>query len=380
MTDVCLTVENSYPYRTGGVSEAVDDLVRSLPDVRFSILHLHDPDERPGTAAYASPANVTRVLTAPIGPSASAAVPDALIYHALCTGEASEVAGAAARERDAAFLLTEHGLAWHEARLGVVGCKPFRTRPRPGQDVIAALRRQVPHAYQRADAITTVCADNARRQIAWGADPRRVAVLPNAVAPQRTPSPSGRPLTVGLVGRVVPVKDVVTFLRACRLVADLRDDVRFEVIGPLDHDPSYVDRCLVIVEELDLGRCVRFRGPEPRTRWPESLDVAVLTSVSEAQPLALLEAMAAGRPTVSTAVGGCAELLGGSRPAGLLTRPRDPRATAAAILRLAADPALRAEMGAEGRRRARLRHDPDAVAGAYRRLYERLSERRRIRA
>ena len=380
MTDVCLMVENSYPYRTGGVSEAVDDLIRSLPDVRFSVLHLHDPDERLGTPAYASPDNLTQVLTAPIGPSASGAVPDALVYHALCTGEASDVAGVAARERDSAFVLTEHGLAWHEARLGIVGCKPFRTRPRPGHDVLAALRRQVARAYEQADAITTVCADNACRQITWGADPRRVEIVPNAVAPRRTPSFSERPLTVGLVGRVVPVKDIVTFLHACRLVADQRDDVRFEIIGPLDHDPSYVDRCLSIVGELDLGRRLRFRGAEPRTLWPERLDVAVLTSVSEAQPLVLLEAMAAGRPAVSTAVGGCEQLLGGSRPAGLLTPPRDPRATATAILRLLSDPALRAKMGAEGRRRVRLRHDPEAVAGVHRRLYERLSDRQHVRA
>ena len=380
MTDVCLTVESSYPYRTGGVSEAVDDLVRSLPDVSFSVVHLHDPDEAPGTLAYAPPANVNHVLASPIGAAASRPVPDALVYHALCTGAASEVAAASARERDAAFVLTEHGLAWHEARLGIVGCKPFRHRPRPGHDVLGLLRRQVPSAYERADAITTVCGHNARRQIAWGADARRVAVVPNAVAERPVPVVADRPLTVGLVGRVVEVKDVGTFLRACRLVADQRDDVRFEVIGPLDHDPSYVDRCQALAGELDLGRRLRFVGAESRTRWPERLDVAVLTSVSEASPLVLLEAMAAGRPTVSTAVGGCGELIGGDRPAGLLTRPRDPRATAAAILRLAADPALRLRLGAEGRRRAGRRHHPDAVAAAHRRLYERVSERGRARA
>jgi glycosyltransferase involved in cell wall biosynthesis len=95
-----------------------------------------------------------------------------------------------------------------------------------------------------------------------------------------------------------------------------------------------------------------------------------LTSLSEAQPLVALEAMGAGVPVVSTAVGGCAETIAG---AGLLTPARSPRATADALLRLADDRDLRERLGAAGRRRVALRHRPQDVHGAYRALYEQLA-------
>jgi glycosyltransferase involved in cell wall biosynthesis len=99
--------------------------------------------------------------------------------------------------------------------------------------------------------------------------------------------------------------------------------------------------------------------------------VLCLTSVSEAQPLVVLEAMAAGLPVVCTAAGGCAELVGG---AGIVTVPCAPHATANALLRLCADRELRQRLGSAGRVRARERHDPDAVHRAYGRLYAELAD------
>jgi glycosyltransferase involved in cell wall biosynthesis len=87
----------------------------------------------------------------------------------------------------------------------------------------------------------------------------------------------------------------------------------------------------------------------------------------EAQPLVALEAMAAGVPVVATAVGGCPELLSGC---GLLTPASDPRATAAAVLRLLRSPALHARLAEAGRRRAHRRHAPARMLAAFTELYE----------
>ncbi len=89
--------------------------------------------------------------------------------------------------------------------------------------------------------------------------------------------------------------------------------------------------------------------------------------MSEAQPLALLEAMGAGIPVVATDVGGCRALV---RGAGLVVAPASPRATADALLRLLGDPALRTRLGAAGRARVAARHRPEALASAYSRIYE----------
>jgi glycosyltransferase involved in cell wall biosynthesis len=99
---------------------------------------------------------------------------------------------------------------------------------------------------------------------------------------------------------------------------------------------------------------VRFAGH--RTDVPSvlaALDVVCISSTYEGTPLALFEAMAAGRAIVSTAVDGCREVLADGRTA-LLTPPRDPGALAAAILRVLADAPLRRQLAdaaaAESRR------------------------------
>jgi glycosyltransferase involved in cell wall biosynthesis len=385
MNDVCLVLEGSYPDVTGGVSAWVDRLVRGLGDVSFAVAHLSAEDAPAPTPVYAPPRNlagVTRVALDPEraapAPAEAGGLPAARVYHALCTGAASALAARAAAERGRPFLLTEHGLAWHEAALGIVGCKPNRApaRPRPHElreraGALAALARE---AYAAADVVTSVCTANVRAQVAAGAPPARVRAIPNA-APAAAPSArterEGEPFRVGLVGRVVAVKDVATFLRAAAIVAAELPHCEFVVIGPLDHDPAYARACRRLAAELEIGEQVTFTGETDPAPWYARLDALALTSVSEAQPLALLEAMAAGVPVLASAVGGCPELVAG---AGLLVRPRDPAAVAAALLALAADPSLRARLGAAGRARALARHAPARVHAAYRTLYARAAE------
>jgi glycosyltransferase involved in cell wall biosynthesis len=129
---------------------------------------------------------------------------------------------------------------------------------------------------------------------------------------------------------------------------------------------------------------VEFTGKVDARRYYEALDVSVLTSLSEGQPLAVLEAMACGIPVVATDVGSCRELLEGRTPedralgpAGLVTRVADPEDTARAILRLARDPELRRAMGEAGRRRVRAYYRLDQVREAYLELYRSLAEAHR---
>jgi glycosyltransferase involved in cell wall biosynthesis len=209
-----------------------------------------------------------------------------------------------------------------------------------------------------------VTRSSARFQHAHGAT--RVRVVPNAAPASRCEDERdpAAPL-VGFVGRVVPVKDVGTFLRACRLIADERPSARFVVVGPLHHDEDYALRCRALAEALELA--VEFTGETDAAPWYPRLDALVLTSRSEAQPLVALEAMSAGVPVVASSVGGCPELLAGC---GLLTPVADPHATAAAVLRVLGSPFLRARLGAAGRERARREHAPARMLAAFAELYE----------
>jgi glycosyltransferase involved in cell wall biosynthesis len=128
------------------------------------------------------------------------------------------------------------------------------------------------------------------------------------------------------------------------------------------------------VNALELARIERARGGrddllvhvEDRDEvglFLDALDIFAVTSVREVGPLCALEAMLAGLPVVGTAVGRLPELLG-DEAAGLLVRPRDRQALAAAIDRLARHPQDTARMGAAGRARALREADQTAAFDA----------------
>lgn len=358
MSDVALVVEGSYPYVTGGVSEWTHRLIGGLPDVSFTVVNLGGS----GDARYDLPPNVVDLVRV----DSKDELPDARVYHALSTGDAGIAAADAARSRGARFVLSEHGIAWLEARLGITGCKgPHGPHGPHGRSVAPAIvKAQARRAYAEADAITAVCDWGARMQNALGARGSRVVQNAVDLTQPRPRRRSDRPL-VGFVGRVVQVKDVLGFLAACRLVADELPAARFVVVGPLDHDEAYVERCRERAVELSID--VTYAGTTDPRPWYELLDVLVLTSRSEAQPLVALEAMAAGVPVVATAVGGCPELLEGR---GLLTQPFDPRGTADAVVRFLGDDELRDQMTFHARRRIEAEHRPETMLAAFASLYE----------
>ena len=108
---------------------------------------------------------------------------------------------------------------------------------------------------------------------------------------------------------------------------------------------------------------------DPRDHY-RAMDAFAIPSDTEQMPVALLEAMAAGLPAAGTDVGDVARMLVQPEPEhGPLVVPTDARALAAALDRLAADPALRARLGAEGRRRVEERYSFATMREAYRRRY-----------
>jgi glycosyltransferase involved in cell wall biosynthesis len=174
---------------------------------------------------------------------------------------------------------------------------------------------------------------------------------------------------------VVPIKDVISFIQACNLaMADVALDVR--IIGPTGEDPAYVCRCLTLVETLGLASSVVFTGPRPAHLIYSDLDVVVLTSFSEGQPLVILEAYAAGLPVIATDVGACREMIEGRSaadrllgPSGVVTRVGTAGETAAALVRLARDPALRRRLGMAGRKRVLGFYRRQDMIESYRGLY-----------
>ncbi len=154
---------------------------------------------------------------------------------------------------------------------------------------------------------------------------------------------------VGTVANYHPKKDWPNLLAAMRRVADAHPGARGLLVGqgPLQHD---VEAC---ARALDLGDTVLLPGfRADATRLMSAVDVFVLASRWEGLPVAMMEALALGRPIVATSVGGIPAAVVDGVDA-LLVRPGDPAALADAVLRVATDAGLAANLADRSLGRAR---------------------------
>lgn len=169
---------------------------------------------------------------------------------------------------------------------------------------------------------------------------------------------------VGIIGRLVPIKDHSTLLRA---VARL-DGVHLAVIG----DGELNADLRLQSAELGIERRVHFTGwmyDMPAT--VSDLDVVALSSLNEGTPVALIEALAAGRPVVATAVGGVAAVVVDG-VSGLLVPAGTAVGMATSIRRLLDEPELARRLGAAGRDLVRQQFDQSRLVSDTRRLYDEL--------
>ena len=484
--DVCLVLEGTYPFVTGGVSSWVNRLVRQLSDLTFCVLHLSPaPNAYPDGPRYDLPGNVVgvqevflhgdsaappagirvspkwrdlvhrfqrmmrdlrndesgafeaffaavnsapdveqlkRVLLAspdawqvmletygaeagkeglapfywtwhfallPLLNVLTAPLPDARCFHTVCTGYAGILAAGARAETGRPMVLTEHGIYTKERRIDIQRAAwipevpaelSLREAPYFRQFWTRQFEMMGRVCYRYADEIYTLYEGNRDQQIRDGADPDKVFVVPNGIDLTRFKVPespsSARPYTIGFVGRICPIKDVRTLLRAARLVLDEMPEARFRIMGPYDEDPEYFEGCQQLADMLHLGDQVRFEGMVNVLQEVPHVDVCVLSSISEAQPLAVLEAGAFGIPSVATDVGSCTELLNGSAPedralgeGGLVVPIATPGALAEALLALGRDPDRRRAMGATMRTRVERYYDERDMVRRYGDIY-----------
>jgi glycosyltransferase involved in cell wall biosynthesis len=184
-----------------------------------------------------------------------------------------------------------------------------------------------------------------RVRLIWNGAPLDEFAHPPAGAREAVRTELGLPpgtIAVGTIGRLSEQKGQRDLLDAAALVTRELPDVRFVLVGDGDLRPDLEARAAA----LGLGDRVVFAGH--RADVPAvlaAMDVLCISSTYEGTPLALFEAMAAGKPIVSTAVDGCREVLEDGRT-GLLTPPRDPASLARALIRLRTDGDLRRRLGA----------------------------------
>lgn len=302
------------------------------------------------------------------------ALPEADLYHSVSAGYAGVLGAMAAARYKKPFVLTEHGIYTREREEEIL-----RTDwvPPHFKDLwINMFYMFTRCAYDAADCVTSLfhranliqqeigCAAKKCRVIGNGVHTERFALIPEKAEDGWT--------DIGAVVRIVPIKDIKTMLYAFSLVCAQRDHVRLHILGPMDEDEDYYEECLQLMHDLELEHVV-FTGRVDVKAYLEKIDFTLLTSISEGQPLAVLEAMAAGRAVVATDVGNCRELLEGVNDeygnAGICVPVMHQGALAEAMLTLCENAKLRRQMGVNGQKRVTALYGYGQMLKKYHQVY-----------
>ena len=233
-------------------------------------------------------------------------------------------------------------------------------------------------SHRLATHVTAVSHAVAETAVALGAARERVTVIPNGVDLSRFAAPPARSRTdangngvvVGTVGCLAPRKDHATLLEALALLAGRACHFRAVLVGEGPERPGLEARA----RDLGLEGRVGFLGERNDVeRLLPGMDVFVLSSREEGIPNALLEAMAAGRPSVATDVGGTSEVMTGGET-GWLVPPGSPELLAGALEDAIARPDEARRRGEAARQRAFESFGIDRMVRRHEEFYRRVTE------
>jgi glycosyltransferase involved in cell wall biosynthesis len=236
--------------------------------------------------------------------------------------------------------------------------------------------------FNRGGQVATISHVRLQQLLAEGFDPARSVVLPcgtdfHLKVPEAPADQSEQhsQITVGIIGRIVPIKNFEMFVQAARRVADKHPQTRFVIVGRPGNFPDEMEYGQQIIKLIGtLGMTDRIKFQPPVDNLPgliSEMDVMVSSSHLETFGRTMIEAMALSKPVVATAVGGVPEVVSDGE-AGFLVPPGDAETMANRIIQLIEDPALREKMGRNGRERVLRHYDMRLIARQWEEIYDRM--------
>jgi len=320
----------------------------------------------------------------------------ARVYHTVSTGYAGFLGALLHYRTGRPLIVSEHGIYTKERKIDLLQSRWIR-------DNRGAFERDISRvsyfrelwvrffeaigklAYDAADEIVALYEGNRLRQIADGAPAARTQNIPNGIDVESFSvllkhRQKRAPRVVALVGRVVPIKDIKTFIRAIFIASRSMPDIEGWIVGPEEENPAYALECRALAENLGLSANFKFLGFQRVDEVLPKIDLIALTSISEALPLAVLEGFASGIPAVTTDVGSCRQLIEGFSDedralgsAGAVVQIANPAAFAQALLSLLGDETRWYAAQRTGLERVRRYYAKEHMIEPYRIIYERLS-------
>ncbi|MFF5719014.1 GT4 family glycosyltransferase PelF [Streptomyces buecherae] len=315
--------------------------------------------------------SATDLLEHALRPLAARPAATTSVTHAVSGGLAALPGLVAHHQHGTPFLLTEHGVYLRERYLGF-RAEPYRWPVKAL--LLGFFRLLAKESYRTAALVTPGNRYNRRWEEHGGTPPERIRTVYNGVDPAAFPPAGPEPGTPTLswAGRVDPIKDLETLIRAFAIVRAKLPAARLRLFGGTPRGAEkYREGCERLAAELGVAEAVTFEGRVEDIKDAYAAgNVVMLSSVSEGFPFTLIEAMSCGRATVSTDVGGVREAVG---DAGIVVPPRDPVRMAEAALRLLNEPALRARMGEGARLRVIEQFTLRQTISTFREIYQDLS-------
>ena len=307
-------------------------------------------------------------------------VPEADVYHSTSTGYGGLLGAMGSWSKNRPFIVTEHGIYTREREEEILRAK--WVPPYFKQQWISLFHMLSHCAYEHAAAVTSLFPRAAETQMEIGCPPYKCKVIENGIhlgnfvnIPLKEDDGY---IDIAAIVRLSAIKDIKTMIYAFFALKSQVPNARLHILGDSD-DQDYADECYRLAEQLGV-KDLYFVGNTNVPEFLKRVDFTVLSSISEGQPLAVLESLAAGRPCVTTDVGCCRELLRGYRDdpygkAGVFVPPMHPEMLATAMEMLCKRKDTRLAMGKAGRERVKAYYVHENMIKNYLNNYEEVRAR-----
>ncbi len=292
-------------------------------------------------------------------------LPKADLYHCVATGYAGVLGSMGKHLYGGRMLISEHGIYTREREEELLRAEWVRGAYK--NIWIDQFRKMSGLAYEKGDLVTSLYEHARELQIELGCPGEKTMVTPNGVSVEHLQNLPGKTeedegvFNIGAILRVTPIKDVKTMIQAFSFAKEREPKLKLWIMGPCDEDEEYAKECYEQVAALSLTDVV-FTGRINIRDYLGRMDVTILTSISEGQPLTILESYAAHVPVIATDVGNCSGLIYGEKDdfgaAGILTHIMNVEEIAQAMVDMARNESLMS--------RYRIEHMRDTYQQIYR--------------
>lgn len=243
------------------------------------------------------------------------------IVHSPSTGYAGFLGALLKRNRGIPYIVTEHGIYTRERKIDLLNAQ-WINRDYIFQNLTLETLKNLwinffinlgKVCYDKADKVFCLFDEAKAAQISLGCSSEKIEVIPNGVEIQKYTYYRKKtiPPVIALIGRVTPIKDIKTFIKAIKLLTEKMPEAEGWIVGPEEEDPDYANECRLLTEVLDMKEKIKFLGFRELEDILPQIGLCTLTSISEGMPLVVLESFAAGVPCVTTDVGSCKQLIYG---------------------------------------------------------------------